>query len=347
MKTLIVGGGLSGLALAEALKAQGRDYVLVEARQRFGGRILTENFDDGYFDLGPAWFWSGQSRIFGLIDRFNLLKFKQHTEGHLTQENEMGQVQIGRGHSMMEGSWRLVGGLGKLTNLLADQIPDKRKRLNSVVMKLEKTVQGCIATLKCGEHIYADQVVLALPPRIAAKIEFNPPLPTITNDAMTRIATWMAGQAKAVAVYDTPFWRNQGLSGHAMSRMGPMVEIHDASPHNGGPYALFGFIRVPPTGRVDEHLLKRHLKAQFVRLFGPEAAKMNELYVKDWAFDPQTATQADKDPIYSHPTYGLPEVMTNQFDGALYFAGAEVASEFGGYMEGALAAAEDVLSVLR
>jgi monoamine oxidase len=110
---------------------------------------------------------------------------------------------------------------------------------------------------------------------------------------------------------------------------------------------LFGFIGVPPTRRVDEHLLKRHLKAQFVRLFGPEAAKMNELYVKDWAFDPQTATQADKDPIYSHPTYGLPEVMTNQFDGALYFAGAEVASEFGGYMEGALAAAEDVLSVLR
>ena len=92
MKTLIVGGGLSGLALAEALKAQGRDYVLVEARQRFGGRILTENFDDAYFDLGPAWFWSGQSRICGLIDRFNLLKFKQHTEGHLTQENDMGQV---------------------------------------------------------------------------------------------------------------------------------------------------------------------------------------------------------------------------------------------------------------
>ena len=60
MKTLIVGGGLSGLsglALAEALEAQGRDYVLVEARERFGGRILTEHLEDGYFDLGPAWFW--------------------------------------------------------------------------------------------------------------------------------------------------------------------------------------------------------------------------------------------------------------------------------------------------
>ena len=347
MKTLIVGGGLSGLALAEALEAQGRDYVLVEARERFGGRILTEHLEDGYFDLGPAWFWSGQPRILGLIDRFNLMKFNQYSDGYLTQENEMGQVQRGRGHSTMEGSWRLEGGFGKLTNILANQIPDKRKRLNSVVMKLEKTAQGCIVTLKCGEHIYADQVVLALPPRIAATIEFKPPLPTITNDAMTKVSTWMAGQAKAVAVYDTPFWRNQGLSGDAMSRMGPMVEIHDASPHYGGPYALFGFIGVPPAGRVDEHLLKQHLKAQFVRLFGPEAAEMNELYVKDWAVDPHTATQADKDPIYAHPTYGLPEVMTNQFDGALQFAGTEVASEFGGYIEGALAAAEDVLSALR
>jgi monoamine oxidase len=41
MRTLIIGGGVSGLALAEALKAQGRDYLIVEARGRFGGRIQT------------------------------------------------------------------------------------------------------------------------------------------------------------------------------------------------------------------------------------------------------------------------------------------------------------------
>jgi monoamine oxidase len=41
MRTLIICGGVSGLALAEALEAQGRDYLLVEARGRFGGRIQT------------------------------------------------------------------------------------------------------------------------------------------------------------------------------------------------------------------------------------------------------------------------------------------------------------------
>lgn len=41
MKTLIIGGGLSGLSLAEQLETQGEDYLLVEARARFGGRIET------------------------------------------------------------------------------------------------------------------------------------------------------------------------------------------------------------------------------------------------------------------------------------------------------------------
>ena len=54
MQTLIIGGGLSGLALADALQAQGHDYMLVEARDWFGGRIKTEYDETGYFDMGPA-----------------------------------------------------------------------------------------------------------------------------------------------------------------------------------------------------------------------------------------------------------------------------------------------------
>ena len=69
MRTLIVGGGLSGLALADALEAQGKDYLLLEARARFGGRIETRHEGGAGFDLGPAWFWDGQPRIAALIDR--------------------------------------------------------------------------------------------------------------------------------------------------------------------------------------------------------------------------------------------------------------------------------------
>lgn len=340
MKTLIIGGGLSGLALAESLEKHGHDYTLIEARGRFGGRIRTEHHGAGYFDMGPAWFWPAQPRIAALIERLGLEKFDQFSDGLLSFEDEHGQVQRDRGFTSMQGSWRLKGGLGLLTQTLADRLPQSRKQLNAAVILLTQTHDGIAAVMSNGKTVTADQVAICLPPRIAANITFNPELPKNAIQSMQGISTWMAGQAKAIAVYDEPFWRYDGLSGDAQSRMGPMVEIHDASPAQGGPFALFGFIGIPPNSRVNESLLMRNLKAQLVRLFGPKAANPTKLYVKDWAFDPNTATHADKAPLYAHPTYGLPHTLKGLWDNTLHFGGTEVAPQFGGYLEGALEAAE-------
>ena len=347
MKTLIVGGGLSGLALARSLERAGSNYLLIEGRDRFGGRILTEQLDGGYFDLGPAWFWPGQPRIAALIAELGLEKFDQFADGILTHEDERGQIQRGRGFASMQGSWRLKDGLGALTTALADSIPDERKRLNAHVNAIAQVDKQAVVTLSSGETITADRVVLSLPPRVAAEISFTPELGPTALQMMGSVATWMAGQAKAIAVYDHPFWRDAGLSGDAMSRHGPMVEIHDASPDEGGPYALFGFIGIPPQARSDEQTLRQHLLAQFGRLFGDEAAEPKQLYVKDWAFDPLTATAADQQPLYAHPTYGLPPALQGLWDGKLHFSGTETAPQFGGYLEGALEAAESTLRTLQ
>lgn len=58
IETLIVGGGLSGLAIARELQRMKRSYLLVEARHKIGGRILTQSGGRGNdlarFDLGPS-----------------------------------------------------------------------------------------------------------------------------------------------------------------------------------------------------------------------------------------------------------------------------------------------------
>ena len=346
MKTLIVGGGLSGLAVAEALESQGHDYLLVEARSRFGGRIKTHHHGAGHFDMGPAWFWPGQPRIAALLDRLGLHRFDQYSDGALTFEDENGRVQRGTGISSMAGSWRLAGGLSALTTALADRLPQLRKRLDAPVITLARVEDRSVATFAAGEKIAADQIVIALPPRVAAQIAFSPALPATTLQAMHAIPTWMAGQAKAVAVYNAPFWRNAGLSGDAMSRKGPVVEIHDASPVECGPYALFGFIGVPPQVRTHEDALRGAILSQLTRLFGPQAAAPEQLYLKDWAFDPYTSTEADKAPLYAHPVYGLPTAMNGLWNDTLHFAGTEVAQDFGGYLEGALEAAEAAVRAL-
>lgn len=346
MTTLIIGGGLSGLALADAFEARGHDYLLLEARDRFGGRIQSAQHQSARFDMGPAWFWSGQPRIAALIHRLGLTPFAQYATGNLTFEDAQGHVQHGRGISHMRGSWRLKGGLTALTNALGDSIPENCKRLNAQVQSITLQAQGIAAELTDGSRITADRAVLALPPRIAAGLTFDPALPTATLAAMRAVPTWMAGQAKAVAVYDTPFWREAGLSGSATSRRGPMVEVHDASPAEGGPYALFGFIGIPPEDRRDLPLLRARLCAQLGRLFGPSAAAPAQLFVKDWACDPLTATHADSVPVSTHPAYGLAPQMAHVWNGKLHFAGTEVATEFGGYAEGALEAAQMALAAL-
>ncbi|MEO0945204.1 MAG: FAD-dependent oxidoreductase [Pseudomonadota bacterium] len=346
MKTLIIGGGLSGLYLAERLEAKGRDYHLLEARDRFGGRIMSESIGDASFDMGPAWFWPGQPRIAALIARLGLGKFDQFANGDLTYEDDSGRVQRGQGFASMEGPWRLEGGLSRLTKALVSRIPETRRSLNAQVAHLEMKGGLCSATLQDSTKIVADRVVLAMPPRIAAGLDFAPALPAETMQAMTKVPTWMAGQAKAVAVYDTPFWRAAGLSGDAISRRGPMVEIHDASPAEGGLFALFGFIGVPPAVRADVTGLKQAVREQLERLFGADAAKPSALFLKDWAFDPLTATAADAAPQTSHAIYGLPSAMRDLWDEHLIFAGTEVARSFGGYIEGALEAAEAALAQL-
>lgn len=342
---LVVGGGLSGLALADGLFRAQVDFRLVEARGRFGGRIETVNSGDDRFDLGPAWFWPGQPRLAAMVTRFGLQTFEQHHEGILTFEDETGSVERGRGFASMQGSWRLAGGMSRLADALVAALPEDRLHRSTPVVALAQAEKGIRATSSDGMSITARRVVLALPPRIAAHvINFTPALPNAALSAMSGIATWMAGQAKAVAVYDTPFWRAEGLSGDAMSRFGPLVEIHDASPVSGAPGALFGFIGLPPQARTEEARLRQQVLAQLDRLFGPSAAEPRKLLIRDWATEPFTATPEDAHPLFEHPRYGLPDVMTNLMEGCLIFAGTEVATGFGGYLEGALEAAENALA---
>ena len=151
----------------------------------------------------------------------------------------------------------------------------------------------------------------------------------------------MAGHAKILAIYGRPHWRDDGLSGDAMSRRGPMVEIHDASPAAGGPYALFGFVGYPPDARAQlGGGLAEHARDQLGRLFGDAVAEPDELIIRDWAFDELTATPLDHASSNHHPAYGLPAALSGLCDGRVILGSTETAPEFGGYLEGALEAAE-------
>jgi monoamine oxidase len=336
---LIVGGGLSGLHTAATLHAVGRDVTLIEARSRLGGRILSLAFGNAYFDLGPAWFWPGQTQMEQLIGKLSLRTFPQQSDGAAIYEDENGRIQH-MNDSPMEGAYRIEGGMGAIISALAERIPAACIQLNSEAMHFRKTNAGIETTIRSNGHlktILSERVVLALPPRLISGLSFEPALAKALCSALQQIPSWMAGHAKFIAFFDAPFWHAEGLSGEAISQRGPLMEIHDASPNSGGPFALFGFVGTPPSQRkaLGEQQTKKVLE-QLQRLFGDSVRHPLAYRVQDWGQELFTATELDLTPLNYHPRYGYSSDAFDLWDGSLLLSGTETAERYGGFVEGAL-----------
>ena len=69
----IVGGGLAGLRCAEVLVSRGTDVVVLEARQRVGGRVFSHHFSDGQIaERGAEFIDSNHAEVLALATRLGL-----------------------------------------------------------------------------------------------------------------------------------------------------------------------------------------------------------------------------------------------------------------------------------
>ncbi len=346
---LIVGGGVCGVRLSGLLRAQGIASVLAESRSTLGGRVRTAHHDAArtYADLGPAWVWPHQPRVLSLLRERSIPTFEQHTEGQLVFQDEHGGTRA-FDMATMGGSLRIEGGMIRVVESLAADLDPQHCWLGAHLQKLERTNTGVRALFSDGRTLEAERVVLTLPPRIVvATVAFAPGLPEPLREALVRVPTWMAGHAKAVAIYEGPFWRDNGFNGDAVSHCGPLGEIHDASPHDGSAGALFGFFGKPASWRrANVDTLQDRVRSQLAALFGDAAGKPCSLSIVDWADDPLVATAADQAMLREHPRYRPLPAPTGRWSEVLYLSGTELAPAEGGYVEGALAAAEHAADLL-
>jgi monoamine oxidase len=84
LDVIVIGAGLSGLAAAASLQAQGvHDTLVLEARDRVGGRTRSDPLADvpgGWVDAGGAYVGPTQSRILRLADRYNIETYARARE---------------------------------------------------------------------------------------------------------------------------------------------------------------------------------------------------------------------------------------------------------------------------
>ena len=234
---------------------------------------------------------------------------------------------------------RIVGGSQLLTIRLAERLGDVVE-LERPVRRIEHSRDGVTAVAD-GLTVAARRAVVAIPPTLAGRIAYDPALPGLRDQLTQRMPQGTV--AKCMAIYDRPFWRDDGLSGQATSEHGPTRAIFDNSPPDGSPGVLLGFLEgnfARELGRAPAEDRRRAVLGTFERLFGPRAANPDAWVERLWAEEEWTrGCYGCYMPTGGWTAYGR---ALRKPVGSLHWAGAETATVWNGYMDGAVRSGERV-----
>jgi len=232
---------------------------------------------------------------------------------------------------------RFVTGSQTVSLRLAEALGDA-VHLSSPARRITRDDHGVTITTDGGEH-RARYAVIAMPPSLAHRIAFEPDLPLRRAQLLQRYP--MGATVKVFCGYDRAFWREAGFSGEALSDGQPISVVYDNTSHDGAQPALVSFIVGRPArewGARDEGERRELVLSTLRRLFGDAAGQPTHYLEKDWSADPWTR---------GCPTgFAPPGVLTDLGRdlrhpvGRIHWAGTETATEWTGYMEGAMQAAE-------
>jgi monoamine oxidase len=232
---------------------------------------------------------------------------------------------------------RIVGGSWRISERMAEDLGD------AVVTSapVRRIVSGAVgATVETDGGTWdAPKVIVAVAPNLAGRIDYVPALP-ITRDQLTQQLPH--GQViKVMVAYDTPWWRDEGLSGQAASAVGPVSIVLDNSVPGHDAGILVGFFEADHALYWAEKSATARRQAFvdcLVRYFGPKAASPIDYLERDWTAEPWTrGCYGAHFPTGAWTRYGpaLREPV-----GPIHWAGTETATHWMGYIDGAVESGE-------
>lgn len=433
---VVVGAGFAGLTAAVDLAARGKDILVLEARDRVGGRVYTTDHAGMKIELGGQWVSPGNDSMHELIEAADVdlvgpqegallirsqggvyrsipapdrshaltpfemadlgqgvLRFKRLAErvnSDLTwaaanvawlgqplsrwvkanlrtpaaqqdfaamlasvSGKAGGDISLGQALSIsvngtdLESLFtvsgglklrRVVGGMHKLAEFLAARLGG-RVKLGEVVTAIEHDPDGVNIHTESGESYRARRVLVTLPPWLALRLDYNPPLPAWREDVLQR---GTAGHViKAVAIYPTAWWRSMGLSGQMSADEGAVRVTFDISDPD-GPGVLTGFFEGAEAAAMSKRGTAAREQAfmdSLSAVFGDVVRQPHEYLDYDWASDKYT--RGCHTPHFAPGVWSVNGQLLAEAAGAIHFAGAEYVGKNNGYLEGAVRSGRD------
>jgi putrescine oxidase len=133
---------------------------------------------------------------------------------------------------------RVVGTMQGVSIALAERLGDD-VFLDNPVLRLEWSDDGVVAH-GADVMVTAKKVVIAVPPNLYSRISYDPPLPRRQHVAHQHQSMGLV--IKVHAVYPTPFWRAEGLSGTGFAPSGVVHEVYDNTYVGESTGTVVGFI---------------------------------------------------------------------------------------------------------
>eukprot|EP01133_Synstelium_polycarpum_P012361 gene12361-14501_t len=236
---------------------------------------------------------------------------------------------------------RILGSAHQVSLTMADSLGDM-VLLEHPVIAIDQSLDDTMVKIKCDNQsvFSARRVIMTVPPYLAGRIDYLPPLPYPRVHLTQRMA--MGQVIKFIVHYDTCFWRELGFAGEIVSDRESVAVAYDGSFEDGTKPSIIGFFEgnsAREWGDKTEEERKKEVLDLLFCSFGDERALHPTMYMeKNW--------MAEKYSLGGYTGICGPGVLTSlgnalrQPIGRIHFAGTETATQWIGYMEGALQSAE-------
>jgi monoamine oxidase len=232
---------------------------------------------------------------------------------------------------------RPVGGMGAVYRGIAERLPDEIC-LRAPVRSIRQDDSGVTVGTDSME-VRASRVIVAVPIAIASRIVYEPDL----HPDRTLLHQRMPSGAilKCHALYDEPFWRNDGLTGQSAAPGTAAAVTLDACMHEIGPGVLCIINEGAAARRLslmDTADRKAAIVDALTRRFGRKANSPQEFTQHDW-----TVERYSGGAMISHTPPGVLTEFGHAIRpacGRIHWAGTETSSVMYGFVDGAVRSGE-------
>ncbi|KAL8201481.1 hypothetical protein R6Q57_012820 [Mikania cordata] len=368
---IVIGGGLAGIAAARALHDASFQVLLLESRERIGGRVCTDYSFGFPVDLGASWLHgvSKKNPLAPLIGKLGLPLYRTSGDNSVLYDHDLERLE-GLAHKVlqwylcrMEGwfaadadtislkCWDkevlLPGGHGLMVRGYQPVINTLAKGLNIYlghrVKKINRRSNGVKVTVENGKSFFADAAIVAVPLGVLKSniITFEPRLPEWKEEAIADLGIGI--ENKIVLHFERVFWPNVeflGVVAETSYGCSYFLNLHKATGH-----VVLVYM---PAGQLAKDIEKMSDEAAasfaFLQLkkILPGASDPIQYLVSRWGRDVNSLGS------YSYDTVGKPHELYDKLRipvDNLFFAGEATSANYPGSVHGAystgLMAAED------